>query len=286
MDESRRLIVNADDFGMSRSVNRGIVEAHVRGIVTAASLMPNLPAAEHALELAAASPRLDLGLHLTLTAGRPLSPPVKVQPLVDAEGRLLGLLPLLARLAGDSGARDAIRRELTAQLEWAERRGMKPSHLDSHHHIHTHPAVSDIVLDLARQAGASWVRVPTEGVLAGLRAGAGARHLARAATILPFAALLAGRGGWGGLRTVDRFRGIGLGFGFSTRQLWRTLVRLPAGLTELMVHPGYVDRDLRKVDWLGEERVRELRALTHARTRALVARVGLHLTTFRDALVY
>src|SRR5215203_3148938 len=120
---ARQLVVNADDFGISRGVNRGIVEAHRLGLVTSASLMPNLPAAEDALTRAAICPNLGLGLHLTLTAGKPLSPPQQVQTLVDAEGQFLVLGTLLARLSLGQVRGDDLRRELAAQVEWALRRG-------------------------------------------------------------------------------------------------------------------------------------------------------------------
>src|SRR5436190_1453918 len=96
---TRHLVVNADDFGISRGVNRGIVEAHQRGLVTSASLMANLPAADDALTRAAICPDLGLGLHLTMTAGRPLSPPQQVSTLIDANGEFLVLGALLTRLS-------------------------------------------------------------------------------------------------------------------------------------------------------------------------------------------
>src|SRR3954462_986306 len=96
---SRQLVVNADDFGISRGVNRGIVEAHRNGLGTSASVMPNLPSAEDALTRATICPDLGLGLHLTLTAGPPLCPPNDVPTLVDADGQFHLLGTLLARLS-------------------------------------------------------------------------------------------------------------------------------------------------------------------------------------------
>src|SRR4051812_20496543 len=149
----RQLVVNADDFGISRGVNRGIVEAHRQGLVTSASLMPNLPSAEDALTRATICPDLGLGLHLTLTAGRPLTPPYLVPTLVDEDGQFLVLGTLLARLSLGKVRADELSRELTAQVEWALKRSVHPSHLDSHHHVHTHPRVAPIVIGLAREHG-------------------------------------------------------------------------------------------------------------------------------------
>src|SRR5262249_31531018 len=114
----RQLVVNADDFGISRGVNRGIVEAHRQGLVTSASLMPNLPSAEDAPPRATTCPDLGLALPLTLTAGRPLTPPHLVPTLVDADGQFLVLGTLLARLSLGKVRTDEIARELTAQVEW------------------------------------------------------------------------------------------------------------------------------------------------------------------------
>ncbi len=278
----RWLIVNADDFGMSRGVNAGIVEAHRRGIVTAASLMPNLPAAEDALGLARQHPVLDLGLHLTLTAGRPLSPPERVPSLVDADGRFLGLAGLVPRLTLGRVSRDQMHRELSAQFEWAIAQGVSPSHLDSHHHVHVHPLVAPIVLDLARQAGVPWVRRPDEGLVPTLRIGGRAPDLARAAAISALAILLRRPIRRRGLRTAAHFRGVGLGFGFSPRSLVQTLSRLPSGVTELMTHPGRADDELARLDWLTTAREVELAALTSAGLRQAIERLSIRLTSFRN----
>src|SRR5919112_1525178 len=117
----RQLVVNADDFGISRGVNRGIVEAHRAGLVTSASLMSNLPSAEDALTRATTCPDLGLGLHLTLTAGRPLTPPDRVPTLVDDDGCFHLLGTLLARLSLGQVHADDLARELSAQVEWALR---------------------------------------------------------------------------------------------------------------------------------------------------------------------
>jgi hopanoid biosynthesis associated protein HpnK len=280
---ARWLIVNADDLGISRGVNAGIVEAHHEGIVTAASLMPNLPAAEDALSRVADYPSLDLGLHLTLTAGRPLSPAESVPALVDGEGRFYPLNRLLARLSLGRVPRDQIRREVHAQLEWVLARESRPTHIDSHHHVHLHPAVADTVLALAQETGVAWVRRPVEGIEPALRAAGPPVNLPRAAAISLLAARLSRPFARRRLRCATVFRGIGLGFGYSRAALARTLFRLPPGLTELMTHPGRVDSELSDLDLLTTEREAELRALTSPKARAALSRWGVRLTTFREA---
>lgn len=130
----RSLIVNADDFGLSPGVNRGILRAHREGIVTSASLMVNMEYAAEAVALAKGHPSLAVGLHLTLTAGRPLAP--GVSSLTDPEGRFLRG-PALAERARP----EELEREVRAQVAAFQATGLPLSHIDSHHHLHMEAAM-------------------------------------------------------------------------------------------------------------------------------------------------
>ena len=277
---TRQLIVNADDFGISRGVNRGIVRAHREGLVTSASLMPNLPGAEDALTRAAICPALGLGLHLTLTAGRPVSAPDRVPTLVDGEGRFHGLGPLMARLSLGRVRQDDLRRELSAQVEWAILRGVRPDHLNSHHHVHIHPRVTPTVIALAREHGVAWVRCPVErGAWPSLLA-LPPRDVARTVVISTFAVLTRILVRRAGLRTARHFRGVGLGMGFGEERLLAAIDGLPPGLTELMTHPGYPDAELAGVTIFSEGRDHELAALTAPAVRDAVRHGRIRLTSF------
>ena len=280
---ARQLVVNADDFGISRGVNRGIVEAHRRGIVTSASVMANLPSAEDALTRAAVCPDLGLGLHLTLTAGRPLCPPEGVPSLVDGSGAFFVLGELLGRLSAGRVERADLERELTAQVEWALRRGLHPTHLDAHHHVHVHPRVSPVVLDLARRHAVRWVRCPVEAVPPPRLVRTPPRDLGRALAISLFGAVLRERARRAGVLSAGHFRGIALGMGFGTEALVGVLRALPPGLTELMTHPGEPDEELARLTVFAEGRDRELAALTaRAAWDALAAR-RVRVASFRTA---
>ena len=280
---ARQLVVNADDFGISRGVNRGIVEAHRRGIVTSASVMTNLPSAEDALTRAAVCPDLGLGLHLTLTAGRPLCPPERVPSLVDGAGAFFVLGELLGRLSAGRVRRADLERELGAQIEWVVRRGLYPTHLDAHHHVHVHPRVAGIVLGLAREHGVGWVRCPVETVPPPRLARTPARDLGRVLAISTFGALLRVRARRAGLRSARHFRGIALGMGFGTEALVAELRSLPPGLTELMTHPGEPDEELARLTTFAEGRDRELAALTAPAARDALAERRARGTSFRNA---
>jgi hopanoid biosynthesis associated protein HpnK len=278
--KTRQLIVNADDFGISRGVNRGIVEAHRQGLVTSASLMANLPSAEDALTRAATCPNLGLGLHLTLTAGRPLTPPERVPSLVDADGSFHALGTLLARLSLGKVRAGDLRRELSAQVEWSLKRGVLPDHLNSHHHVHIHPRVTPIVVALAREHGVAWVRSPLERGLSPALLGLPPKDAARTVAISAFGLLTRLAIARAGLHTTRQFRGIGLGPGFGQRELLSLIEQVPPGLTELMTHPGYPDDELLRLTVFGKGRDRELSALTAPVTRDAVRRRRIRLTSF------
>ena len=245
--------------------------------------MANVPFAEDALAHSADQPCLSLGLHLTLTAGRPLSPPEAVPSLVDGEGRFLVLRKLLASLSAGRIAEHELERELTAQLVWALQRGARIDHLDSHHHVHLHWRLTDAVMTLARTHKVAHLRCPTEVTeLSALRR-TSPRNAARALLISLASQRLRKRLRRSQLRVADHFRGIGLGPGFSTPALLRTLRELPPGVTELMTHPGHPDAELARLTAFVRGRDRELAALTASESKALVEAHGIRLTSFRDA---
>lgn len=279
---TRRLIVCADDFGISPGVNRGILEAHRDGIVTAASVMANLPSAAEALELGLQYPSLDLGVHLTLTAGRPRSSPSEVPTLVDGQGSFHHVGALALRLTLGLVARDQLKRELTEQIEWMLSHNVRLSHLDSHHHVHIHPRVRPVVLDLAHQFEVPFVRCPAELASPLRLLGLSPTNAARVATTDIVARSLRAAAA-GTVQRTDAFRGIGLGLGFDTNALLRILPSLPPGLTELMTHPGYPDEELATHTMFTRGREREVGALTAPEAKLVLTRQGITLTSFREA---
>jgi hopanoid biosynthesis associated protein HpnK len=159
----RRIIINADDFGLCEGVNKAVVQAHTNGILTSATIMTNMPAAEEAAEIAKQTPTLGVGVHLNLTEGKPISKEPAVKPLLDGQGQFavpFSKLPMLSIKSGK--ARQAIRTELAAQIQWVIERGIKPTHLDSHKHIHSFPVIYSIVCKLAKQFGITAIRWPYE----------------------------------------------------------------------------------------------------------------------------
>ncbi|QHZ48785.1 chitin disaccharide deacetylase [Bacillus sp. NSP9.1] len=142
----KKLIINADDFGYSRGVNYGIIDAHKLGILTSATLMTNMPGAGHAARLARESPELGVGVHLVLTCGRPLLPGHRT--IVDARGNFRDLAFYQGAYTIDA---DEVYDEWKAQIEKCLAFGLEPDHLDSHHHINRYPQISEVFLALAKE---------------------------------------------------------------------------------------------------------------------------------------
>ncbi|MCY8265542.1 chitin disaccharide deacetylase [Bacillus haynesii] len=142
----KKLIINADDFGYSRGVNYGIIDAYKLGILTSATFMTNMPGSGHAVRLARESPGLGIGVHLVLTCGRPLLSDHRT--IVDAKGNFRNLAFYQGAFTIDA---DEVYREWKAQIETSVNMGLEPDHLDSHHHINAYPDISDVFLTLAKE---------------------------------------------------------------------------------------------------------------------------------------
>jgi predicted glycoside hydrolase/deacetylase ChbG (UPF0249 family) len=243
----KRLVVTADDFGLSPGVVEGVVEAHEIGIVSSTSLMVNAPAADFAFEEARRLPSLATGLHFVLTFGRPLGPIEPLSRLVDETG---------AFRKRDCGAHeharpDEVREELRAQLRAFERGvGRPPTHIDGHHHVHLHPGVFRAAVEEAGQLG-----IPLRS------RGRESRERLRLERI----------------RTCDRFVEDFFGDDVSEERLLSVLEALPEGTSELMCHPAREDETLPKLSGYVGPRFRELEALTAPRVARALVTLGIEL---------
>jgi predicted glycoside hydrolase/deacetylase ChbG (UPF0249 family) len=245
----KRLIVNADDFGRTPGVNRGVAEAHDRGIVTSASLMVTHPAAGEAAALAKERPNLGVGLHLALTGGPPALPAARVRSLVQAGGRLPAKPEALA-----AASPSEVLAETRAQARrFRELMGRAPTHFDSHHHVHRLPAVLEALLTLSWETGLP-VRSPSPEVRERLRQE--------------------------GLPTSDAFVDAFHGEGATLENLVRLLGKIEDGTTELMCHPAQIDEELRSASSYVDARAAELAALTHLDARATLQACGVQLVNY------
>lgn len=264
-------MVNADDFGFTRDVNQGIVEAHRRGILTAATLMANGDAFEDAVRLAAGNPTLDVGGHLVLVGGRALAPPHRELPSSVPQ-----LITAIAR------RQIRIYEELAAQVRRILAAGIIPTHLDTHKHTHLAPPVLEAVARVAQEFQIPWVRRPFDLPLTAARGAApwleratsGGLQLLRRR----FQRVLERRH----CRTTDHFAGFQITGRLRTAELVELIRALPEGLTELMCHPGKCGDDLRHARTrLKQSRERELQALISPQTRQTLAECGVQLVNYR-----
>jgi hypothetical protein len=276
----KKLIVNADDYGRSPGVSRGILEAHRRGIVTSTTVMINQPSVRTQLDEALACPDLGLGLHLVFSAWRPVLPPEQVSSLVDGDGFFLGQHDLWAQAEEISTSQ--LRAEFTAQVErFAEWAGRLPDHLDCHQFVHLYPPFFQAYADMAVKYHLP-LRVPFPPEA----------DFQRAVSTLPYledfpldhvrgmiatnSALLAARS----LRYPDHFIGTFFGLeALTLENLMRLLQNLPEGVSELMCHPGYDGPGLAKSTYRRERPV-ELELLTHPAIQECVAQAGIELVRF------
>lgn len=288
----KRLIVNADDFGLTEGVNRAIVEGHKSGIITNASLLANGEAFGPAVEAAAATATLSVGVHLNLTDGRPISNPSRVPSLVCSGGVFPGSPGAVAKRVINGETRlEEVECEWRSQIEKIVSAGVRISHLDSHKHIHLWPPLFDVVIRLAREYQISCVRSTVEPISAGLGLFLQRRGdwrgitkqfmLARALTAL--AAWQKKKLETAGLCWPDRFYGLTQTGFLDARSLNQILRGLTDGTSELICHPGYVDAALlRTRTRLSSQRETELAALTQPGLKAHVAELGIELIAYRD----
>ena len=160
---TRRIIINADDFGLCTGINKAIQQAHKHGILTSATIMTNMPAAEEAIKMAKKMPKLGIGVHLNLSSGKPLSKEPDVKMLLNADGRFAASLLRLSLLSVIKHRfRNAIRTELACQIQWLIDKGITPTHLDSHKNFHAFPPIFPIICELARRFKINAIRYSYE----------------------------------------------------------------------------------------------------------------------------
>jgi hopanoid biosynthesis associated protein HpnK len=245
-----RLIVNADDFGLSEKVNEGILDAHLHGIVTSASIMANGEAFEHAIDICKSTPTLDIGVHLTLVGEEPVVSSEHLPSLVNGEGRLHShATEFLKRYLMRKICFQEVRKELEAQVISVISRGINVSHLDSHQHLHMLPKNWTVAVALARKYGIRAIRVSNERLHINvdmLRTnGSGSRVIH--SFVLKFLSRL--RKNADVVRT-DHFVGFLFSGNLSKENLQTVLQKLPpTGTCEIMCHPGAYDPDSRYTHW-------------------------------------
>jgi hypothetical protein len=285
--KKKRLIVNADDLGMSRGITDGILLAHQRGIVTSASLMVNQAASDYALEQLLHAPKLDVGIHLNLCAGFPVLPPSEVPTLVTKQGKFYSPREIIRKLWRWQVSPGEIEAEFRAQIRWMKARGLTPTHADSHHRVHQFPPAARpfrraLVTEGIRRIRAPRPRYwPRDGHSSDQHSGPLIRRLLAAAYmgLLQFGASRKFLVADCCVVLHPRYRGkLDL-----LPEAWAVLLEnLPPGTYELVCHPGLSEPGFSEDDDFCERRELELQILTGPQLRSVLERNNITLIVYSD----
>ncbi|MGB8369772.1 MAG: hopanoid biosynthesis-associated protein HpnK [Limisphaerales bacterium] len=272
-DSVRRLIVNADDFGLSTSVNTAVIRAHRDGILTTASLMVNEPGLEEAVALAKQNPKLGVGLHLSLLCGHSTLPPEKIPGLANPRGEFSNNpVSVGFRYFFNRSLREPLRAEIRAQFEKFRATGLSLDHVNGHLHLHLHPTMFRILMEDAEKLGIRRMRLTRDCFWRSTRMARG-RWFYRVVHALIHDRLSKRA------REPLRQRGIRhaqITFGLlqdshvDEAYVLKLLPELPPGDSELYSHPSL------------DEFKHEFDALVSPRVKELVKKLGIELIRYQD----
>jgi chitin disaccharide deacetylase len=283
----RRLIVNADDFGLTPGVNRAIADAHTQGIVTSATLMANASAFEHAVQLTKSLPGFDVGCHIVLVDGSPVLHPSEIPSLIDGEHpgdfdtsvNSFALRVLRGRINAEE-----VEREVIAQISKLHMAGIRVSHIDTHKHLHVLPQILRPLLRAAKACGVRAIRNPFGRIAFSLIPGRPQlwKQWGKLTVLNTLAGKFCRLVEAEGMITPTGSLGIAA-TGALDERLFRLIVEnVPQGTWEFVTHPGYNDADLDRIRTrLRNSRETELRLLASSETRESLAGNGIELISYR-----
>jgi chitin disaccharide deacetylase len=310
----RRLIINADDFGLTYGVNQAIAEAHSRGVVTSTTLMANGHAFDHSVKVARDHPNLSVGCHVVLVDGGPVARPEQVRCLLAPIGReALPFAPQRSGSAREVAATagtprkfhdgfgqvamlslrgklkpDQIRDEVVAQIERLQQAGITVTHVDAHKHTHMLPDIAEAIMTAASACGVRAIRNP----FVPIRPIIFAQVLRRPKLWQRYSEVTMLRRYHHGFR--DKLRRHGMvtpdgSFGVVVTgaldmDMFRVVMAcVPDGTWEFVCHPGYNDEELSRVNTrLRDSRQKELAILTSPDARQVLADHKIELISYRD----
>jgi len=269
----RRLIVNADDFGRSASINEAVIRAHREGILTTASLMVNEPAGAEAVQLAKANPSLGVGLHLTLLMGQAALPPSQIPGLVSGRGEFSDAPAATGvRYFFRRGLRAQLRAEIHEQFARFRATGLTLDHVNGHLHMHLHPVVFDILMKDAAELGITHLRLTREPFWMDVPLAQGNRLYRASHALIYFCLSWKARARLRrmNIRHTQRVFGLLQNARVAEAYVTKLLPILPPGDSELYSHPSL------------DEFRHEFDALVSPRVKALVASEKIKLIRYQD----
>jgi chitin disaccharide deacetylase len=237
----KRVIFTADDFGLSPAVNAAVEQAHREGVLSSASLMVGAAAAAEAVACARRNPDLAVGLHLVVVCGRAVLPVSAIPNLVEGNGELTtNLVSAGFNYFFSRRARHQLAAEIRAQFEAFRATGLKLAHVDAHHHMHLHPTVLSLMLEIGADFGMRAVRVPVDPPSLAWLSGDGGRAARTLRTLLltPWCHHVRKALHRRGIATADRLVGLHDTGRMHAARVVKVLRELPEGTTEIFFHPA------------------------------------------------
>jgi hopanoid biosynthesis associated protein HpnK len=280
----KRVIFSADDFGLDPAVNDAVEIAHRDGLLTAASLMVGEDAVDGAVAAARRNPDLRVGLHIALVEATPVSDPASIPDLVDASGRFPSdMVSAGFRFFFKPGVRAQLAREIRAQFEAFCRTGLTLDHANTHKHIHLHPTVARLIVEIGRDYGLKAVRLPVEpaepvALVEGSAAAGGFGAAALRAWTGQLKAMLKRQG----ITTNDQVFGLAWSGQVTEARLAALIPHLPDGVSEIYFHPATRLSTKLARTMPGYRHADELAALVSPEVRRLVAAHGIVRTSFSE----
>lgn len=265
-------VIVADDFGRSSAINRAVEIAHDKGVVTAASIMAGGKRFLEAAATARRMKRLSVGLHLTLVDGRAVLPPGEIPGLVDSRGYFERTAWRAWLRCSRPGLTGQIEKEIAAQFGRLESAGIKPTHVDGHHHLHMHPRVFPLVCSQAARFGARWVRIPREPFSQLRLTDCGPARIIEWIVFRVLGRLHVRTARRQGLRINDQVFGLAQTGRMDEKGLLKVLGRDLPGRIEIFTHP----------DSVTPAGIRELATLTAPSVRSRIKSAGITLAGYRD----
>ena len=269
----RRLIVNADDFGRSHSINEAVIRAHREGILTTASLMVNEVACDEAVALARENPKLGVGLHLTLLCGKSALLPEKIPGLVNARGEFSNRpVGVGMRYFFKRSLREQLRAEIHAQFEKFRATGLPLDHVNGHLHLHLHPTVFRILVEDAASLGIQRLRLTRDCLSRSRRMAHGHwfYRVSHAAIYEWLSRRVRGPLQQHGIRHAQITFGLLQNARVDEEYILKLLPELPPGDSELYSHPSL------------DEFKHEFDALVSPRVKEQIGKLGIKLIRYQD----
>ena len=275
------MIVCADDFGLGPLINEAVEEAHRYGILSTASLMVGGKAAADAIGRAHRLPKLRVGLHLNLTEGHPVLPEMEVPQLLRGNGEFdRNMARAGVRFSVFPGVRRQLAAEIWAQFAAFRATGLALDHVNAHEHMHLHPVVAKLIIEIGRDYDMKAVRVPSEPVAVLRQAFPEERY--RAPAYHPWNAVLRRRLRRAGLRTNDHIFGLAWSGGMVEARILGLIPHLPDGVSEIYFHPATRRTPLAGAAVQTYRQQDELAALLSPLVRDRISESGIKLISYSD----